>query len=125
MSFRIRLCAAAICAGVGDELFVDGVGQASFQAAEGFSGCLALGEFASVVGAAFGVVAELDDGHDVEDSVDASVAGSGEAVASMVAAGGVDRSGAVPAGEVVAVGESADVTDVAEDAGGTGGTDTV
>ncbi len=96
MSFRARLCAAAIDAvGVGDELFVDGVRQASFQAAEGFSRCFAVGEFASVVGAAFGVVAELDDGHDVQGPVDASVAGSGEAVASMVAAGGVDWGGAV------------------------------
>jgi hypothetical protein len=36
------------------------------------------------VGAAFGGVAELDDGHDVQDTVDSSVAGAGESMALLV-----------------------------------------
>jgi hypothetical protein len=43
---------------------------------------------------ALGVVAELDDGHDVQDPVDAPVPGSGQPVASLVAGGRVE--GAVP-----------------------------
>lgn len=101
-----RFCAAIDVAGVGDELFVDGVGQASFEAADGLLGCFAVGEFASVVGAALGVVVELDDGHDVQDSVDASVAGSGESMALVIAAGCVDGCCAVAAGEVVVSGDS-------------------
>jgi hypothetical protein len=41
---------------------VDQVGEASFEAAQGFSVGLALGAFAQVVGAAFGVGADLGDG---------------------------------------------------------------
>ena len=41
-----------------------------------------------------GVVADLDDGHDVQGPVDAPIAGAGEAVAFLVAGGGVR--GAVP-----------------------------
>ena len=88
-------------------------------------GGLAVGESAPVVGAAVGVVAELDDGHDVQDPVDAPVAGPGQPVALLVAGGGVDRGGAVPGGEVAAAGEAADVTDVAEQPGGAGRADAV
>jgi hypothetical protein len=35
---------------VGDELAVDDVGQAAFEAAQGFHGCFAGGELATVVG---------------------------------------------------------------------------
>ena len=56
---------------------VDHVGQAAFQRSDGFHRCLAFGEAAAVVGAARGVVAELDDGHDVQDPVDAPVPGPG------------------------------------------------
>ncbi len=86
VSFRARFCAGAIDAvGVGDELFVDGSDRRRFRQWRA-SRVFAVGEFASVVGAAFGVVAELNDGHDVQGPVDASVAGSREAVASMVTA---------------------------------------
>jgi len=61
--------------GVVDHLPVDDVGQPSFERTHGFHGGLAGGEFASVVGAAFGVVAQLDDGHDVQGAVDAPVPG--------------------------------------------------
>jgi hypothetical protein len=69
--------------GVGDEVAVDDVGQASFEAAQGFHRGLAGGELASVVGAALGVVAQLHDGGDVDDVVDPAVAGAGEAVADL------------------------------------------
>ena len=63
--------------GVVDHLSVDHIGESAFEGAYGFHWCLTGGEFASVVGAAFGVVAELDDGHDVQDAVDPPVPGSG------------------------------------------------
>jgi hypothetical protein len=52
-----------------------------------------------------GGVAQLDDGHDVQRSVDLPVGGAGEPVSHLVAGGGVDACGAVPGGEGVAVGE--------------------
>jgi hypothetical protein len=70
-------------------------------------------------------VAELDDGHDVQDAVDTPVPGPGQAVALLVAGGGVQGCGAVPGGEVPAAGEAADVTDVADQPGGTGRADAV
>ena len=44
-------------------------------------GGLAGGDLAPVVGAAFGVVAELDDGHDVQHPVDPPVPGPGQPMA--------------------------------------------
>jgi hypothetical protein len=58
-------------------------------------------------------VAQLNDGHDVQDPVDAPVAGAGQAVAFLVAGGGVQRRGAVPSGEVCRAGEAVDVADIA------------
>jgi hypothetical protein len=106
---------------VGDELLEDCVGQASFEAAQGFHRGLAGGEFASVVGAAFGVVADLDDGHDVQDSVQATIAGPGQPVPDLLAGGRVDGCGAGPGGEVGHGPEPGDVPDVAEDSGGATG----
>jgi hypothetical protein len=57
----------------------------SFEAANGFHVGLAGGDFASVVGAAFGVVAQRDDGHDVQHSVDPAVARSGQSMALLFA----------------------------------------
>jgi hypothetical protein len=85
--------------GVGDEVAVDDVGQASFEAAQGFHRGLAGGELASVVGAALGVVAQLHDGGDVDDVVHPAVAGAGEAVADLFAEGRVQGCGAGPGGE--------------------------
>jgi hypothetical protein len=79
---------------------------------------LAGGEFAPVVGASFGVVPDLDDGHDVQDPVEPPVPGAGEPVPLLLAGGGVDRGGAGPGGEVRAGAEPGDVADVAEDPGG-------
>jgi hypothetical protein len=53
--------------GVGHELPVDRVGDPALQAAQGFQWGLGLGELAAVVGAALGVVADLDDRGDVDD----------------------------------------------------------
>ena len=69
------------------------------------------------IGAAGGVVAQLDDPAHVEHVVEAAVPGPGQRVAQMLAAGHVDRGGAGLGREVVAVGEPADVAHVGEDAG--------
>jgi hypothetical protein len=79
-----------------DHLLVDHVGEVAFERAEGFHRGPAFGETASVVDPAGGVMAQLDDGHDVQDAVDASVAEPGQAVALLVAGGRLDRGGAVP-----------------------------
>jgi hypothetical protein len=73
--------------GVSDHLLVDHVGEVAFERPEGLHRRLALGQTTPVVGAARGVVAELDDGHDVEDAVDASVAGPRQPVAALVTQG--------------------------------------
>jgi hypothetical protein len=94
----------------------------AFERAQRFQGGLAFGEAASVVGAAGGVVADLGDGHDVQDPVDSPVPGAGEPVAFLVAGGGFDRGGAVPRGEMRGGAEPGDVTDVADQPGGSGRT---
>ena len=66
---------------------------------------------------------QLDDGRDVQGPVDAPVAGAGKPVAVVVTGGRVERGGAVAGGEVGAAGETADVTDVAEQPGGARGPD--
>jgi hypothetical protein len=104
--------------GVSDELPEDDIGESPFQAPQGFHRCLAGREFPLVVGAAFGVVADLDDGHDVQDPVQAPVPGSGQPVPLLLAGGGVDGGGAGPGGEVGLGPEAGDVADVAEDPGG-------
>lgn len=50
---------SALLVGVGDEVSVDNVGEASLQRSDCFFGGLALGDFTVVVRAARGVVAEL------------------------------------------------------------------
>jgi hypothetical protein len=79
---------------------VDDVGQVAFEGAQRFHRGLALGEASPVVGAAWCVTAKLDDGHDVQDPIDAAVAGAGEPVAALVAGGRLERGGAVPGREV-------------------------
>jgi hypothetical protein len=61
---------------VGEHLPVDDVGQSPFEAAHGFHRSLAGGQFSPLVGAAFGVTAKLNHSHDVQDAVDAPVAGA-------------------------------------------------
>jgi hypothetical protein len=100
-------------------------GQPSFEAPDGFHGCLAGGELAAVAGAAFGVVAQLHDGHDVQYPVDAPVPGPREPVTLLLAGGGIDGRGAIPGGEMAAVSEAGDVTDVTEQPGSAGRSDAV
>jgi hypothetical protein len=95
-----------------EHLPVDDVGQAPLEAAHGFHRGLTGGFPGVVVGASFGPVAQLDDGHDVQRPVDPAVAGAGEPVALLLAGGGVQGCGAVPGREVVPAGESVDVADV-------------
>jgi hypothetical protein len=59
-------------------------------------------------------VAELDDGHDLQDPVDAPVPEPAQAVASLVAGGRFDRGGAVPGREVRGGAEPADITDITD-----------
>jgi len=59
---------------VGQDAAVDGVGDASFQAAAGFLDRLVFGDLASVVVAAGAWVACLGDGGDVDGCVELTVA---------------------------------------------------
>jgi hypothetical protein len=108
-----------------EHLSIDHIGQPSFEGAHGLHRRPAGGESAPVVGAAWRIAAELDDGHDVQDPVDAPVPGPGQAVALLVAGGGVQGCGAVPGGEVAAAGEAVDVADVADWSGGAGRADPI
>ena len=67
-------------AGVSDEVAVDPVRDSSFQGPDRFFRCFAFGDVAVVVGAAFGVVAELGDGGDVDGVVEFAVASRVEPV---------------------------------------------
>jgi len=104
---------------------IDDVGQPSFQRAHGFVGGLAVGLLPVEVGPSFGGVAQLDGGHDVQGAVDLPVPGLGQALADLVAGGGVDRCGAVPGGDVGAVRESGDVGDLDQQPGRAGRADSV
>jgi hypothetical protein len=95
MSSRARVSWGG-ASGVVDHMSVDHIGQSPFEGPHGLHRRLALGQAAAVIRAARGVVAELDDGHDVQDPVDAPVAGPRQAVALLVTGGCVDRGGAVP-----------------------------
>jgi hypothetical protein len=59
-------------------------GEPPFEGAHCFHRRLPGGDLAVVVGAAFGVVTELGDGHDVQGAVDLAVARPGQAVADVV-----------------------------------------
>jgi hypothetical protein len=102
-------------AGVGEELAVDGVADASFQGAEGFFAGLAFGLFAFVVGAAGGVVADLSDRREVQGVVELAVASRVESVPGPWPGRGLDRGGGVVAGVVPGGREPGDVAAVAED----------
>jgi len=70
---------------VGEHAGEDDVGQASFEGAHGHHGRHPAGLAGVVVDAAFGLVSELDDGHDVQGPVDPPVPGAGEPVTLLVA----------------------------------------
>jgi hypothetical protein len=104
---------------------VEHVGKVPFECPQRLHRRPAFGETTPVVGATGCVVAQLYDGHDVQDPVDAPVARPGQPVAFLVAGGCLDWGGAVPRGEVRCGTESADVTDVTDEAGRTGRADPV
>ena len=79
---------------------VDGAGELSFEAAEGFAVALAFGLFAFEVGAGGWVDAALGDGDAVEGAVELAVAAAVEAVALVFAGAGVEGCDAGVAGEV-------------------------
>ena len=65
---------------------VDDVGEAPFEASEGFLGGLALETLALVVGASgAGGKAKLGDGHDVEGVVDPTIPRPGEPMTGLLA----------------------------------------
>ena len=68
---------------------------------------------------------QLHERGDVEDVVHSAVAGAGEPVADLSAGGGIQRGGAGPGREVVAVREAGHVADVGQDPGGAGRSDPV
>jgi hypothetical protein len=111
--------------GVFGHLAAGDVGQPPFDAAQRFHAGLAGGQLAAVIGAAFGVVAQLHDGHDVQHPVDAPVPGPRQPVTLLLARGGIDGRGAVPGGKVAAVSETGDVTDVTGQPGGAGRADAI
>jgi hypothetical protein len=59
---------------IGAQRAVDQVRQPSFEAAEGFAAGFAFGSFAEIVGAAFGVCADLGDRYRVERTVELPIA---------------------------------------------------
>jgi hypothetical protein len=69
VSFRARRKSGRVA----DELSVDDVGEASFEAAQRFSVALASGAFSSVVGPSRGITGDLGDGHGVQTAVELSV----------------------------------------------------
>ena len=97
----------------------------AFEGAHGFHRGLAAGLPAVVVLPAEGGVAQLDGGHDVQDTVDLPVAAAGEAVTDVVTGGGIDRSGSGPGREVRLGREAGDVTDLDQQAGRAGRADAV
>lgn len=73
---------------------VDGVGEASFEAAQRFSVALAGGAFSSVVGPPWGVAGDLGDGHGVQTTVELAVTGARQAMPGDVTGRCRDRGGA-------------------------------
>jgi hypothetical protein len=92
---RARLF-GSVC--VGHQLSVDDVGESPFEAAPGFQRGLAGGELAPVVGAALGVVAQLDYRGDVQNVVHPPVPGPRQPVPDLLAGGCVQGGGAGPGG---------------------------
>jgi hypothetical protein len=99
--------------------------ESAFEAAHGFVGRLAGGDFPVVVGTSLCGVAQLDHGHHVKNPVDLAVPAPGQAVTDVVAGGGVNRGGAGPGREVALGREPGNVTDLDQQPGGAGGADAV
>ena len=76
---RFGWCRVAVLS-IGDQASVHDVGQASFEAAQGFPAGLPFGAFALVVGASLGLVTDFGDRHDVQGGVQLPVAMAREPV---------------------------------------------
>ena len=93
---------------------VDGAGEVSFEAAEGFAAALPFGLFAFHVGACGRVDAGLGDRDLVQGPVELAVAAAVESVASVFAAACFEWCDAGVAGELGVGGEAVDRADLAE-----------
>src|SRR3954454_17591297 len=87
---------------------VDRVAEAAFQRPPGLGRGLRLAEFALVKLPSDAAGADLTDRDQMQRPIQLTVAGSGEPVAALLAAGGLDRRGAAVAGVVVAAREPFD-----------------
>jgi hypothetical protein len=58
-----------------------------------------------------------------KDPVDAAVARAGQSMRALITGGGVQGRGAIPGGEAAPVAEAGDVSDVAQQPRGAGGSD--
>jgi hypothetical protein len=102
---------------IGAQRAVDQVRQPSFEAAEGFAAGFAFGSFPQIVGAAFGVCADLGDRNRVERAVELPVPAAVQPVSYGAPRRCRDGCCSVGGGEVVPGGVAADVGDVADDRG--------
>src|SRR3954451_11995351 len=100
---------------ISGEMAVDGVAEPAFQRPSSLGRGLRLGEFPLVELPARALGADLADRDEVQGAVELTVAGSGEPVAAVFAAGGLDRCGAAVAGVVVAGREPVHPAAVADD----------
>lgn len=95
---------------------VDGVADLALEGAERLLLGLAFGDLAVEERATFGVgVTDLGHGGHVDGVVEATVASAGEPMRDPAAGGHLDGRGAVVGGELIAVGEPAHVTRVADE----------
>src|SRR3954452_16679237 len=90
------------------EMAIDRVAGSAFQRSPGLCRCLRLREFALVELSASAAGADLADRDQVQRAVELTVPGSGKPVATLLAAGGLDRRRAAVAGVMVAGREAAD-----------------
>jgi antitoxin YefM len=100
---------------VGAQGAEDDVGEPALEAAQRLPARLSFGAFACVVGAAFGVGADLGDGDRVERPVQLSVAAAVEPVAHGAPGGGRDRRGPIRRGEGMPGRIAANVDDLGQD----------
>jgi hypothetical protein len=110
--------------GAGLQAGEHGVADLPLQRAQGFFGCLALGQLLVVVGAALAVpVADLGDRCRVDGMAVPPVPAPGQPAGRPLAGGHLDRRGAVVSGEVVPAWKPGHVADVADHRGGDDGAD--
>ena len=111
---------------VDEELPIDGVADVTLERPDRLPLGLALGHLLLEVGPALGVgLADLADGHHVDGMVELTVASPAEPVDDPTTRGDLDGSDPGVGGELVPVGEPADITGVADERAGQDGTDAV